>query len=95
MIYHQGVIKIGAVNADEHKSLGSRYGVKGFPTIKVFGADKKKPTDYQGARSAQGIADAGLEAAKSKVTAAFGGKKSRSESKVNILFYKNNVKLFV
>lgn len=77
----KGVVKIGAVNADEHKSLGSRYGVKGFPTIKVFGADKNKPTDYQGARTAQGIADAAIDAAKSKITAALGGKKSRSNSK--------------
>lgn len=44
----KGIIKVGAVNADDHKSLGGRYGVSGFPTIKIFGADKKKPMDYQG-----------------------------------------------
>ena len=44
----QGLVKVGAVNADEHQSLGGQYGVRGFPTIKVFGLDKKKPTDYQG-----------------------------------------------
>ena len=41
-------MKVGAVNADEHRSLGSQYGVQGFPTIKVFGVDKRKPKDYQG-----------------------------------------------
>lgn len=41
-------MKVGAVNADDHQSLGGQYGVRGFPTIKVFGADKNKPTDYQG-----------------------------------------------
>ena len=44
----QGVVKVGAVDADEHRGLGGQYGVQGFPTIKVFGADKFKPTDYQG-----------------------------------------------
>ena len=39
---------MGAVNADDHKSLGGQYQVQGFPTIKVFGLDKQKPTDYQG-----------------------------------------------
>ena len=39
---------MGAVDADEHKQLGGRYGVRGFPTIKIFGADKNKPSDYQG-----------------------------------------------
>jgi protein disulfide-isomerase A6 len=42
------VVKVGAVNADEHQSLGGQYGIQGFPTIKVFGLDKSKPTDYQG-----------------------------------------------
>lgn len=44
----QGIVKIGAVDADQHKSLGSQYGVRGFPTIKVFGANKNKPEEYQG-----------------------------------------------
>ena len=44
----QGVVKVGAVDADAHQSLGAQYGVRGFPTIKIFGADKNKPEDYQG-----------------------------------------------
>jgi protein disulfide-isomerase A6 len=36
---------VGAVNVDEHKSLGGQYGVKGFPTVKIFGANKHKPDD--------------------------------------------------
>ena len=41
------------MNADEHRSLGGQYGVQGFPTIKIFGLDKKKPEDYSGQRTAQ------------------------------------------
>ena len=39
---------MGAVDADAHKDLGGRYGVKGFPTIKVFGSNKNSPEDYNG-----------------------------------------------
>jgi hypothetical protein len=44
----KGIISLGAVNADVHRDLGGQYGVRGFPTIKVFGQNKLKPTDYQG-----------------------------------------------
>lgn len=74
----KGVVKVGAVNADEHKELGGRYGVKGFPTIKIFGGNKKKPEDYQGARTADGIVTAALSAVKSKVKASLGGGSSSS-----------------
>lgn len=70
----KGVVKVGAVNADEHKSLGGQYGVRGFPTIKIFGLDKKKPTDFQGQRTSQGIVDAALNTIKDKVSAQAGGK---------------------
>jgi len=72
----KGVVKMGAVNADEHRSLGSQFGVQGFPTIKIFGANKKKPEDYNGQRTAQGFVDAGLAAAKKLVNAQLGGKSS-------------------
>ncbi|XP_071440699.1 protein disulfide-isomerase A6 homolog [Hetaerina americana] len=65
----KGVVKVGAVNADEHKSLAGKYGIRGFPTIKIFGADKRKPEDFQGARNANGIVEAALKAARSKVEA--------------------------
>uniref|UniRef100_A0A1B6H6N6 protein disulfide-isomerase n=1 Tax=Homalodisca liturata TaxID=320908 RepID=A0A1B6H6N6_9HEMI len=72
----KGVVKVGAVNADEHKSLGGRFGVRGFPTVKIFGANKNKPEDYNGGRTAQGLVDAAVSAAKSKVYAQLGGKSS-------------------
>lgn len=48
MTFPQGIVKVGAVDADQHKSLGGQYGVRGFPTIKIFGANKNKPEEYQG-----------------------------------------------
>ena len=44
------------MDCDEAKDLCSKYGVKGFPTLKFFGEDKKAaPKDYGGARDAAGI----------------------------------------
>nr|KAG5692877.1 hypothetical protein BaRGS_002312 [Batillaria attramentaria] len=72
----KGVVKVAAVNADEHGGLGSQYGVRGFPTIKFFGDDKFKPLDYQGQRTANAIVDYALSQAKSAVNARLSGKKS-------------------
>lgn len=76
----KGVVKVGAVNADEHQSLGGQYGIQGFPTIKVFGLDKSKPTDYQGQRQASGIVDAALNAATSMARQKLSGKKGSGGS---------------
>ena len=44
----KGVVKVGAVDMDVHSSVGSPYNVRGFPTIKIFGANKNSPSDYNG-----------------------------------------------
>lgn len=69
----KGAVKVGAVDAGEHKSLGGQYGVNGFPTIKVFGQNKRKPSDFNGQRTASGIVDAALAEVKAKVKAQLGG----------------------
>lgn len=78
----QGIVKVGAVNADEHKSLGSKFGVSGYPTIKIFkGRDHSQ---YQGQRTANAMVEAALQAAK-EVALARLGKKSGSGDKVKLL----------
>lgn len=47
---HHDDVVIAKVDADEHKSLGSKFGVTGFPTIKYFEKGSKSPEDYQGKR---------------------------------------------
>ncbi|KAK9797095.1 hypothetical protein WJX73_009781 [Symbiochloris irregularis] len=49
------LVKIEATEED-NKELASKYGVGGFPTIKLFkGGDLEKPSDYTGPRDADGI----------------------------------------
>jgi len=49
-------VVIAKVDADQHKELGSRFGVQGFPTLKFFpkGA-KDSPKAYEGGRSVEEI----------------------------------------
>jgi protein disulfide-isomerase A1 len=49
-------LKIAKVNADEaeNKDLAQKYGIRGFPTLKLFRSGKFS-NDYEGARSADAI----------------------------------------
>eukprot|EP00244_Chara_vulgaris_P011056 TRINITY_DN5310_c0_g1_i3.p1 TRINITY_DN5310_c0_g1~~TRINITY_DN5310_c0_g1_i3.p1 ORF type:complete len:458 (+),score=109.63 TRINITY_DN5310_c0_g1_i3:200-1573(+) len=83
----KGVVTVAAVDCDQHGTFAQEYGVQGFPTIKVFGADKKKPSDYMGARDAKAIVDHALQQVKAMVTQRLtgkagsgGGKKGKSAS---------------
>ncbi|CAG2167755.1 unnamed protein product [Oppiella nova] len=69
----KGVVKVGSVDADAHNSLGSRFGVRGFPTIKIFGANKKTPIDFNGARTAAGLIDAAFKELRRVVDSRVGG----------------------
>ncbi|XP_071950978.1 protein disulfide-isomerase A6 homolog [Antedon mediterranea] len=72
----KGIVNVGAVDMTAHQAVGQPYNVRGFPTIKVFGANKKKPTDYQAARTADAITAEALKAATQIVQERLGGKKS-------------------
>ena len=51
-----GIAKLGAVDATVYQQLASKYGVKGYPTIKVFKPGKKQaPEDYPGGRTSSDI----------------------------------------
>ncbi|KAK7337696.1 hypothetical protein VNO77_18281 [Canavalia gladiata] len=49
-------VLIGKVDCDEHKSLCSKYGVSGYPTIKWFPKGSLEPKKYEGARTAEALA---------------------------------------
>jgi protein disulfide-isomerase A6 len=48
-------VSIGKVDADEHKALGKRFGVQGFPTLKWFDGKSDTPEDYKGGRDLESL----------------------------------------
>jgi len=50
-------VKIAQVDADKHKSLGQKFGVSGFPTIKYFPANSKTAENYEGGRTVADFTD--------------------------------------
>jgi len=75
----KGILNVGAVNCDDqaNQPICGQYGIKGFPTIKLFPGTykvkankqiEKNPIDYNGARTAAAIAKFGLSHLTSHVT---------------------------
>jgi len=57
------VVRVGAINADEHREIAGQFGIKGFPTIKYWKMGSKKgmtPMDYQQARTAAALQSAAV-----------------------------------
>lgn len=55
-----GVAKLGVVDCDEHQALAQRFGIQGFPSIKIFkgvGKKERRPSDYNLARTAKAFVD--------------------------------------
>ena len=48
-------ITIAKVDADAEKSLGQRFGVQGFPTIKYFDGKSDAPEDYKSGRDLESL----------------------------------------
>jgi len=59
----KGKIKVAKVDATVENAIGQKFGVKGFPTIKMFPAGKKTISDaqtYEGPRTVDGMAEYAL-----------------------------------
>ncbi|QIW95360.1 hypothetical protein AMS68_000878 [Peltaster fructicola] len=48
-------VVIAKVDADEHKDLGRKFGVQGFPTLKWFDGKSKDPIDYSSGRDLESL----------------------------------------
>lgn len=48
-------ITLAAVDATVEKSLGEKFEVQGFPTIKIFENGSDSPSNYEGPREANGF----------------------------------------
>ncbi|GJM98644.1 hypothetical protein PR202_ga15673 [Eleusine coracana subsp. coracana] len=75
----KGVARVAALDADAHKALAQEYGIRGFPTIKVF-VPGKQPIDYQGARDVKPIVEFALQQVKSLLRDRLNGKASGGSS---------------
>ncbi|KAG1327075.1 protein disulfide isomerase-like 2-3 [Cocos nucifera] len=75
----KGVATVAALDADAHKALAQEYGIKGFPTIKVF-SPGKPPVDYQGARDVKPIVEFALQQIKALLKERLSGKSSGGSS---------------
>ncbi|KAH9793476.1 protein disulfide isomerase-like 2-3 [Citrus sinensis] len=92
----KGVATVAALDANEHQSLAQEYGIRGFPTIKVF-VPGKPPVDYQGARDVKPIAEFALQQIKALLKERLSGKatggssdKSKSDSNESIELNSSN-----
>jgi protein disulfide-isomerase A6 len=74
-------VVIAKVDADAHRDLGTRFGVSGFPTLKLFvkGADVTAPTDHNGGRELDDLVQFVNDATGSKARVA------KAVSKVTVL----------
>jgi protein disulfide-isomerase A6 len=72
----KGVVKVGAVDATAHESLAQKYQIQGFPTIKIFGSDKRNPVDYQGERTSDGLVNEAMKVVSRTVKERQNGKSS-------------------
>ncbi|KAK4492825.1 hypothetical protein RD792_000150 [Penstemon davidsonii] len=75
----KGVVTVAALDAEAHQSLAQEYGIRGFPTIKVF-VPGKPPVDYQGAREAKPIAEFSLKQVKALLKDRLSGKSAGGSS---------------
>ncbi|CAH1173804.1 unnamed protein product [Phaedon cochleariae] len=69
----RGIAKVGAMHLDldvqVYRDFGKKYQIQGFPTIKIFGADKNEPEPFEAEKTAKGLAGAVLKAARNKIKA--------------------------
>jgi protein disulfide-isomerase A6 len=50
-------LTIAKIDADREKSLGTRFGIQGFPTIKFFDGKSDKPEEYNGGRDLESLTE--------------------------------------
>jgi len=81
----QSEVVIAKVDADAHRSLGERYGVSGFPTLKLFkkGGSTTAPEDFNGGREIDDLIKFVNEQTGSK------GRIAKAPSKVTVLTPEN------
>ena len=76
----KGIFKIGAIDADKERSIGGKYNIQGFPTVKFFGIHKDKPVDYDKSRTADAVINFMFDKARAIANARLNMKKTDQSS---------------
>ena len=76
----KGIFKIAAIDANQEKQIGGRYGIRGYPTVKFFGLDKQNPEEYNQARTADAIINFMFDKARNIVNSRLNIKASNTNS---------------
>lgn len=71
-----GVVNVGEVDENQQELMG-KFGIKGFPTLKVFVPGRKSPIDYDGQRTAEAVVEFALKHATETVRSRLSGKSSK------------------
>lgn len=50
-------VQIVKINADVNRAVGERYGIEGYPTLKMFNPGDPRPNEYQGGRDLSQLAE--------------------------------------
>ena len=61
----KGIAKLGAVDMTVDGTVGSKYNIQGYPTLKFFGDDKKSAKDYDAGRTAKDLVSFTIKQAES------------------------------
>ncbi|OLL24904.1 Protein disulfide-isomerase tigA [Neolecta irregularis DAH-3] len=83
-VHAKDKVIVAKVDADQHKDLGKRFGIKGFPTLKWFDNSAKDPQDYDKGRDFESLSQFIMERAGVKIKP-----KQTSRSEVIILTDEN------
>lgn len=65
---------------DSDREAGASYGISGFPTLKLFGANKNSPIDYNGGRDANALIKWAMDQAQQAVMSRLNGGSSSQQS---------------
>ena len=76
----KGIFKIAAIDADKERTIGGKYNIQGFPTVKFFGIHKDKPVDYDKARTAEAVINFMFDKARAITNARLNVKKTEQTS---------------
>ncbi|KAL8569960.1 hypothetical protein ACOMHN_056392 [Nucella lapillus] len=73
----KGIVRVAAINAEEHQAISGQYNLPGIPAIKLFGVNKSTPIDYEGQRTTKDIVEFCMKYIKDTVDDRLHGKRKK------------------